>query len=114
MFPVLSEAEVSRLRRYGTARRYARGERLFETGKVAPGMIVIVAGHVRMTSGDGHGHDVPIVEHGAGSFMGELGQMSGKPAFVDGVAIEDIDAILIPSDKIRAVLHAYLATSKSS
>ena len=104
MFPVLSEAEVSRLRRYGRAHRYARGERIFETGKPSPGMVLVVAGRVGVTGRDGHGHDVPIVEHGPGSFSGELGQISGKPAFVDGVALEDVDAIVIAAERIRAVL----------
>jgi len=28
-----------------------------------------------------------VIEHGPGNFAGELGQLSGKPSFVDGVAV---------------------------
>jgi thioredoxin reductase (NADPH) len=104
MFPVLTDAEIERLRRYGATRSYKKGDHVFETGKVGPGMVVILSGSLAVTQRDGHGHDLLINEHRRGSFSGELGQLSGKPSFVDGTAHEDIEAIVIPPDKIRAVL----------
>lgn len=57
MFPALAPAEIDRLRRFGAARRYASGERLLETGKLGPGMLVVLSGTLRITGRDGHGHD---------------------------------------------------------
>ena len=37
MFPVLAEAEIERIGRFGTLRRYARGDRLVAAGEKGPG-----------------------------------------------------------------------------
>ena len=39
MFPTLADEQVARMRRFGVVRRYADGERLFETGKTSPGRV---------------------------------------------------------------------------
>jgi pimeloyl-ACP methyl ester carboxylesterase len=46
MFPTLSEADIARVRRYGTTRHFARGERLIAAGEVGPGMFVLLKGTV--------------------------------------------------------------------
>src|ERR1700712_1948859 len=74
-FPTLTAAEIARLRRFGDVRRYADGEALFETGKPAPGMLVVLEGHVAVTARDGVGRVFPVVDQGAGQFLGELGAM---------------------------------------
>jgi thioredoxin reductase (NADPH) len=50
MFPVLEPAEIDRVRRFGETRSYRAGERLATTGEVGPGMFVILAGEVIITS----------------------------------------------------------------
>lgn len=106
MFPVLTAGELARIRRFGSVRRYASGGRLFETGKPGPGMFVVLSGMVRVTARDGHGHDVPVVEHRAGGFSGEVGQLSGSRSYVDGVAVGDVEALLIEPGELRALLVA--------
>src|SRR5258707_12486697 len=106
MFPVLTAEEVGRMRRFGDVRRYADGERLFETGKPGPGMFVVLSGSVRVTRHDGLGHEAPLIEHGVGEFAGEVGQLSGKPAFVDGFAVGKVETLLIAPEQLRALLIA--------
>jgi thioredoxin reductase (NADPH) len=106
MFPTLEPGEIGRLRRFGEARAYAAGDCLVATGAISPGMFVILAGQVAITQHNALGRNEPIVTHGAGSFMGELAQLSGRPAFVDAHAEEDVDALLIPPERLRAVLIA--------
>jgi thioredoxin reductase (NADPH) len=48
-FPTLTPAEIERLRRFGTVRRYADGEGLFKTGEPTPGMFILLSGHVAIT-----------------------------------------------------------------
>jgi thioredoxin reductase (NADPH) len=108
-FPVLAAEEIERLVRFGSPRDYASGDRLYETGKPSPGMFVVLAGTVRVTGRDGHGHDVVIVEHGPGTFSGELGQLSGRRAFVDAVAVGDVRSVLIAPERLRALLIAEAA-----
>ena len=106
MFPVLSAGEIARMRRFGTVRRYADGERLYETGKPSPGMFVILSGSIRATRHEGLGHEVPLVEQGVGGFTAEVGQLSGKPALVDGVAHGEVETLLIAPEQLRALLVA--------
>ena len=102
MFPKLEPREIDRLRRFGQVRRYRPGEALFVTGEVAPGMFVLIKGSVRVIRRDALGHSAPIVEQGPGEFVAEVGQLSGQPAFVDVHAIDDVEALLIPSENLRA------------
>jgi len=104
MFPKLAPNEIDRLRRFGKVRHYAPGEPLFVTGNVAPGMYVLIKGSVRVTRRDPLGHSAPIVEQGPGDFVAEVGQLSGQPAFVDVHAIDDVEALLIPPENLRALM----------
>jgi thioredoxin reductase (NADPH) len=106
MFPVLSREDVERLRRFGTVRRYTAGEPLVTTGSVSPGMFVLLSGSVAVTGREGLGGVLPIAELGPGGFLGEVGQLSGRPALVDGRALGDVEALLIPGEQLRTVLIA--------
>ena len=77
-FPTLTDAEIERMRRFGERRTYRHGEKLFETGKVGPGMFVVLSGSVCITQRDGLGHVTPVIDQGAGQFLAEIGQLSGR------------------------------------
>jgi thioredoxin reductase (NADPH) len=49
-------------RRFGEVRRFKAGDLLFVTGERSPGMFVLIAGTVAVSSRDCLGHVVPIVE----------------------------------------------------
>jgi thioredoxin reductase (NADPH) len=104
MFPVLEPAEIDRVRRFGETRFYRAGERLATTGEVGPGMFVILAGNVVVTQRDELAHHPPIVTYGPGSFLGELAQLSGRPALVDGQAQSRVEALVIPPQRLLDVL----------
>jgi thioredoxin reductase (NADPH) len=106
MFPKLTPAEIGRLRRFGTLRRFAAGERLLAAGETPPGMFVIISGTVAVTRRDPLGHMAPIVEEGPGEFLAEVAQLSGGPAFVDAHAITDVETLLIPPEGVRALVIA--------
>src|SRR5712675_649717 len=105
-FPELTAQEVARMRRFGEMRRYKDGETLFETGKPGPGMFVILSGHVAITQRDGLGHVTPVIDQGPGQFLAEIGQLSGRVALVDGHAEGDVETLLIPPERLRALLVA--------
>ncbi len=106
MHPRLSDDEIERMRRFGEIRHFRAGEMMFETGQPGPGMFVILSGQVRVTRRDGLGHVNVVVEQKPGHFVAEVGQLSGRPALVDGHAMEDVEAILIAPDRLRALLVA--------
>ena len=105
-FPTLEHDEIERLRRFGTERRLRAGDVVFETGKPSTGLFVVLSGTLRITGRDAHGHDVRVNDHGPGSFSGEIGSLSGRPALVDAVALDAIEGIAIDPDRLRGLLIA--------
>ena len=104
MFPTLSAAEMERLRRFATPRRYAAGELIAKTGEPGPGLAGILSGSVTVSQRDTQGRSSVIVTHQPGAFMGELAQLSGKPALVDVIADSDVEVLLIPPERLRALM----------
>lgn len=105
MFPTLAPAEIDRLRRFGELRSFRAGESLVRTGEVGLGMFVILAGEVAIEQrGELATPRSPIVVHGPGSFLGELAQLSGRPSLVDGIARSALEALVIPSQRLRSLL----------
>jgi thioredoxin reductase (NADPH) len=105
-FPALTPQEIARMRLFGELRQYKHGETLFKTGTPGPGMFVILSGHVAITLRDGLGHVTPVIDQGPGQFLAEIGQLSGRVSLVDGHAEGDVETLLIPPDRLRALLVA--------
>ncbi|MGY4829034.1 FAD-dependent oxidoreductase [Sphaerotilaceae bacterium SBD11-9] len=106
MFPVLSEAEIARMHRFGSVQAHPKGARLGTAGEPARGMFVVLQGVVAVSQRDGLGHVVPIVQHRRGHFMGEVGALSGRPSLVDGIAQEDVEVLLLLPGQLRALIVA--------
>src|SRR6202795_4127555 len=105
-FPSLTPQEIARMRRFGELRHFKNGEMLFETGKPGRGMFVVLSGHVAITQRDGLGHITPVIDQGPGQFLAEVGQLSGRVSLVDGHAEGDVETLLIPPERLRALLVA--------
>jgi thioredoxin reductase (NADPH) len=106
VFPILTAEEIERVRRYATPVRFADGKRVFETGKPGPGLLVVLSGKLRVSARDPRGGETVLYEHGVGSFSGEVGQLSGRRSFADGVAVGDLEGLLIKPEQVRALLIA--------
>src|SRR5437762_8754289 len=106
MFPTLEPAEVDRLRRFGEPRSYRAGDALVKVGEVGHGLTVVLAGEVAITRRDELGRREAIVTHGPGAFLGELAQLSGRPALVDAYAQGPVEALIILPEQLRALLIA--------
>ena len=122
MFPVLSDAEIDRVRRFGEIKRFPDGELLFHAGDVIPAMYVILSGRVAIVPRDVLGQTVPVAafaqlvgapveemtEVVPGEVMAEIGQLSGRTdlAVFDARAVGDVEAIAIPPESLRTLLIA--------
>ena len=106
MFLPLSEGEIGRMHRFGEVRSYAPGEHLFTAGEPGPGVFVMLKGKVTISQHDGTGHVTPLARQGRGQFLGELAQLAGRVALVDAVADNDVEALLIAPDRLRALVIA--------
>ena len=69
-------------------------------------MFVVLSGTVRITRRDGLGNNVFVIDQGPGEFLAEVGQLSARPAFVDGQAVGPVQALLVPPEKLRALVIA--------
>src|SRR5580700_10080528 len=106
MLPVLDALEIERVRRFGECRSFAGGETLATIGQVSPGLMIILAGHVEVSHRDKSGQRVTIVTHEPGQFLGELAQLAGRPALADATALEPVQTLIIPPDRLRALMIA--------
>jgi thioredoxin reductase (NADPH) len=105
MFPVLEPAEIERVRHFGRTHSYRAGEALVVAGDVGSGLTIILTGRVDVTQHNQSGRH-HIVTHGPGSFMGELAQLAGRPSLVDAHAQEEVEALTITPEELRALLIA--------
>jgi thioredoxin reductase (NADPH) len=104
MFPSLEPIDIERMHRFGDVRAFAAGETLDTAGEVSPGLMVILSGRVDVTQRDSSGERSLIVTHSAGQFLGELAQLGGRPALADATAFEPVQALIIPPERLRALL----------
>jgi thioredoxin reductase (NADPH) len=73
-------------------------------GEVAPGLLFLLSGAVDVLQGGSIGARQPIVRHGPGGFLGELAQLSDRPALVDAVAAAPVEGFVVPPPRLRDVL----------
>jgi thioredoxin reductase (NADPH) len=103
IFPNLDETDIARLRRFGEVCHFPDGTLIMKAGEVAPGLAFVLKGRVAVRQGGAVSQATPIVEHGPGQFLGELAQLSGRPALVDAIAQGDVEAIVVPPRRLRDV-----------
>jgi thioredoxin reductase (NADPH) len=107
MFPVLTESEIERVIRFGAPRSYAAGEMLYRAGGASPGMFVLLSGTIRYARRDGLGHRRLLrARVQRGEFTSDIGMLSGKPGLVDAEVTENVEALVIPPDRLRALMIA--------
>jgi thioredoxin reductase (NADPH) len=106
MFPVLDPDDMERVSRFGQVHAYQAGEAIFRVGQISPGLVMVLSGKIDVTQHDESGRRTLIVTHGRGGFMGELAQLANRPALVDAYAQEPVDALIIPQERLQALLIA--------
>jgi thioredoxin reductase (NADPH) len=104
MFPQLDEQEITRLRRFGEVCHFPDGAFIMKAGEVAAGLAFVLEGTIDVRQGGAVSRGEAIVQHGPGQFLGELAQLSGRPALVDAIARGDVEAIVLPPRRLRDVL----------
>jgi thioredoxin reductase (NADPH) len=106
VFLKFDPADIERMRGFGDVRSFAAGERLTTAGQVAPGLFIILTGRVAVAEHDHLGAQEHIATHGQGNFLGELAQLAGRPALADATAEETVEALIIPPERLRALMIA--------
>lgn len=102
-FPVLSSAQIARLRAFGTVKATHAGEVLFDVGDPDYGLVVVLDGETAIV--DRANRDKVLKTSGPGEFNGELGLLNGQETFAC-IVRKSGKILLVP----RAGINEIIAT----
>jgi len=101
-FPVLTPAQIARIRPYGNVRSVHAGEILFEPGTLGMPCFVVLSGKLDIAMPGLSGEQV-FVTHGPGQFSGEVVLISGASALSRGRVAEPGEFLELSADALRAL-----------
>ena len=102
-FPVLTAAQISRVRPCGKLRKVEPGEILFEPGDTEVPFFVLLSGSMEIVQPDLAG-ERQIVTHGPGEFTGEMTMISGQRCLVRGRVTEAGEFLEISAEGLRSLV----------
>jgi len=102
-FPVLTAAQISRVRGCGKLRKVEPGEILFEPGDTEVPFFVLLSGSMEIVQPDFAG-EREIVKHGPGEFTGEMTMISGQRCLVRGRVTEAGEFLEISPEGLRSLV----------
>jgi thioredoxin reductase (NADPH) len=104
--PLLAEADIERIRRFGDEVRWQAGEAIYKAGQFSSGVLVLLRGTAQVTRHEGLGSNTVTIRQGPGHFLGEAAQLSGRPSLVDAHALTEVAALQLAPEQLRALLVA--------
>ena len=103
-FPVLTPAQIARIRGAGKVRRVEPGEILFEPGNVNVPFFVLLSGSMDIVQPDAEGGERAIATHHAGAFTGEMTMISNRGALVRGRVSEAGEFLELKSNEFHSLV----------
>jgi CRP/FNR family transcriptional regulator, cyclic AMP receptor protein len=101
----LTAAEQAALLACGLMRGWGPGEILALQGSPPSNMFVIFQGFVKITATNRRGDNAPLAARGPAEIVGELAPISGLPRIATIQAIDEVRALVIPRDRLLALLE---------
>src|SRR3984885_13543029 len=102
-FPVLTAAQIDRVRPYGKVRSVHAGEVLFEPGETGMPCFVVLSGKLDIAMAGLSGEQV-FVTYGPGQFSGEVVLISGARALSRGRVAEPGEFLELSADELRTLI----------
>ncbi len=102
-FPLLTPAQIERLRPHGTMRHVEAGEVLFEAGDSNVPVYVVLSGGLEILQPNPGGVQ-SLVRHVPGSITGEFAVISGQRAVLRGRVIDSGEFLQIASGEFRTLV----------
>jgi thioredoxin reductase (NADPH) len=103
-YPRLSQAQLAALAELGERRAVSPGEVLFAEGDRDCDFFAVLAGLVQLVEGRATPEERVISTHGPGRFIGELGLLTGQPAFYSAVAAHAGEVVAVPAARLRRLV----------
>jgi thioredoxin reductase (NADPH) len=102
-FPVLTPAQINRIRAGAKLRQVAKGDILFEPGDTDVPFFVLLSGGMEIVQPDLHGESM-VATHGPGNFTGEMTMISGRRSLVRGRVTEPGEFLELNGDGLRSLV----------
>ena len=102
-FPILSQAQVDRIRLYGKVRCVQAGEVLFEPGTQGMSCFIVLSGKLDIAVLSLSG-ERSFVTYGPGQFSGEVALISGGRALSRGRVVESGEFLELVPDALRELI----------
>ncbi|MEI9974910.1 MAG: FAD-dependent oxidoreductase [Ignavibacteriota bacterium] len=103
-FPTLTEAQIDRIRLCGHVRHVEHGDILFRPNDTDVSFFVVLSGSMEVVQPIPTGGERRLVDHGPGSFTGELTMISGQRCLVLGRVTEPGELVELTGDALRALV----------
>jgi thioredoxin reductase (NADPH) len=102
-FPVLTPAQIDRIRPLGRSRKVHRGEILFEPNDTAVPFFVLLSGNMEIVQPTLDA-ERRVVAHGPGQFTGEMTMISGQRCLVRGRVTAAGEFLELSGDALRSLV----------
>jgi len=102
-FPVLTAAQIDRIRPYGTARTVRAGEILFEAGDLGLPCFVLLSGTLDIVITRLSGEHI-VATHGPGNFSGDMVLISGAASMARGRVSEPGEFLEVTANALRSLI----------
>jgi thioredoxin reductase (NADPH) len=103
-FPILTPAQIARIRPYAIVRPVQLGEILFEPGTLRMSCFVIVSGSLEIAMPGLSGEQVVFVTHRPGQFSGDVVLISGAGSLARGRVSEPGEFLELSPDALRTLI----------
>jgi CRP/FNR family cyclic AMP-dependent transcriptional regulator len=104
---LLDDRERAALRRHARNVRFPAGVRLLQQGEAGDKVLVIESGRAKVTYVTSGGRELVLRFCGPGELVGELAVVVGRPRLSSIVALEEVEALVIPAGDFRALLLSH-------
>lgn len=100
----LSETDKEALRKVAIERRYEAGDFVFHQGDIPTSAFILLSGRLKLITTSRAGQEVLIELRGAGTLIGELGVIDGRPRSTAARTIGPVRALSIPADQFQDLM----------
>ena len=111
-FPILDEAQLAKLRRYGVEEDVEAGRILFREGERGSDFIVVLSGSVEAIAHFGESGETTSTVFNPGQFVGVMNILSNEGAYVTATATVPSRILRVPLAELRTVIAEDITLSE--
>jgi CRP-like cAMP-binding protein len=104
-FDALTEEDREWLQQRGVVRSFPAGTALFHERQVSDRVMLLLRGRVKIANTSEDGRERVLAFRGPGEALGELSAIDGRPRSASVIAVDPIEALVVPSADFRAFLE---------